>query len=83
MSVSRTITLDDLTAEEVAELFCGFDSSTQARFFNHVTEIARAWPGAGWCQQAYAIVASDDLTEAGRRAIASLADHLELAKQGA
>ncbi len=80
MTVSRTITLDDLRPDELADLFCEMNSSGQAEFFNNISVIARDWPGAGWCQQACDIVRSRDLTDAGRRAIGSLAEHLELAR---
>lgn len=83
MAVTRTLTLDDLSPAEVAELFCDMNSSDQAEFFNAVAEIARSWPGAGWCQQACEIIRSKDLDDRGRRAIGSLAEHLELAKQEA
>jgi hypothetical protein len=76
MSVTRSVTLDNLTAREIAELFCGLDSEAQAEVFNHITDIARDWSGAGWCQQANSILTARSLTDEGRKAIGSLADHL-------
>ncbi len=73
MSITRTITLDDLTPAEVAEAFCELDGDQQASFFQHVGLIAREWPGAGWCQQSYAI--TENLSPGGREVIETLANH--------
>lgn len=53
--LTRSITIDDLTPEEMAYLFCEMDSRGQARFFTRVGEMAANWSGAGWCQQSCAI----------------------------
>lgn len=56
MSVlTRTVTFDDITPDELAELFAGMHGGQQARFFARVGEIAGTWPGAGWCQQCCSI----------------------------
>ena len=72
-TITRTITIGDLRPQELAVLFCGLDSLGQADFFGEVWAIAREWPGAGWCQQSYAI--SEALDADGREAIRVLAGH--------
>ncbi|WEK42947.1 MAG: hypothetical protein P0Y64_16640 [Candidatus Sphingomonas colombiensis] len=74
-TLTRTIEIADLTPEELAAVFAGMVGEDQARFFSKVWEIALYWPGAGWCQQSYDIVAH--LDRDGRSAIATLAAHLE------
>lgn len=81
--VSRKIDLTDLTPAELAELFCDLLSDGQAEFFNEVGAIAKAWPGAGWCQQSCSIVRAPELNDVGRQTIASLADHLALRNEEA
>lgn len=73
MSVTRTIELS-LTPDELAELFCGLTGDRQAEFFAHIHEIAKAWPGAGWCQQSYDI-AKNSSPEADE-VIVKMAEHV-------
>lgn len=75
-SITRTITLDDLTPEELAELFCKMFADEQAAFFAKVAQIASTWPGAGMCQQACAI--AKHLDDEGRSVIERLAEHADL-----
>ena len=74
MTASRTITFDDLTPEELAELFAEMDGQQQSDFFSAVWSLAKKWPGAGWCQQSYTIarLADNDAIQA----IRTLASHL-------
>lgn len=74
MTITRTIELADITPTEIAELFCEMDGEQQADFFRMVGFIAKSWPGAGWCQQAYAIAQSVEVT--GRATIEKLAEHV-------
>lgn len=74
MSIARTIQINDLTSSELAKLFTDMDSHGQARFFASVWEIAKGWPGAGWCQQSSGIVRQSDSD--AREAIRTLASHL-------
>lgn len=74
MSVTRTFQINDLTPQELATTFAAMRADYQADFFSWLWEIAKEWPGAGWCQQSYAIA-----QEAGpdaREAIRTLASHL-------
>jgi hypothetical protein len=74
MTVTRTISLDNITPAELADLFAnGLNNEQQAEFFDVVGAIAKAWPGAGWCTQACAI--SAELTPLARETIATLAEH--------
>lgn len=74
MTITRTITLNDLTPQEVAHLFAEMHDCDQAIFFAEVWRIANGWSGAGWCQQSCAIVGK--LDRDGRKAIEALAAHL-------
>lgn len=80
-AVTRTVTIDDLTPQEVAQLFCGFFDCGQAAFFNEVARISATWPGAGWCSQAFAIADNSALTVEARRVIEQLAEHLSPTKE--
>lgn len=62
-----------LTIEEIAQAFAGMFGDEQAKFFAIVHEIAKPWPGAGWCQQSYDI--AKNLTYEGREVIRTLASH--------
>ena len=73
-NVTRTVLIDDLTPEELAALFCELHSAGQAAFFSEVWRLAKAWPGAGWCQQSYSI--ARDIDDDGRNAIRTLAGHV-------
>ena len=76
MSVTRTITLDDLTPAELADRFASMFADEQAEFFAEVAKIAATWPGAGMCQQANSIAKHLDAN--GRFVIEKLADHAGL-----
>lgn len=74
MAITRAVAVDDLTPAELATIFTDMSDFQQAKFFAHVWQIAKAWPGAGWCQQSYSIVQRIDAD--GRNTIAALAAHL-------
>lgn len=74
MSITRTIVIGDPTPAELAQAFCDLDGDDQAAFLAAVWRIAKRWPGAGWCQQSYAIVEASDSD--AREAIRTLASHL-------
>ncbi len=74
MGITRSITIEDIEASEVAHLFCEMGSEEQAEVFRHIGEIAKGWPGAGWCQQSYAI--ANNLEPGGRAVITKLAEHV-------
>lgn len=64
----------DVTPESVAELFARMGSDEQARFFNHVSEIASTWSG-GFPMQAQWITDDDGLTMGGRRVMQHIGDY--------
>ena len=70
--ITRQITLDDITPEELATVFAGMWAEEQAAFFAKVWQIARNWPGAGWCHQCSAIAPL--LDQDGKDCIAKLAE---------
>lgn len=63
-----------LTPQELAELFADMGSEQQVEFFSEVWQIAKRWPGAGWCQQSSAI--ARDADNNAIQAIRTLASHL-------
>lgn len=73
MTVSRIYYITDLEPGELADIFCEMDAEQQAAFFECIAEIAKGWPGAGWCQQSYAI--NEKLSREGREVIRTLAGH--------
>lgn len=70
--IARTIVIDDVSPEELAELFAGMVDEDQARFFARVGEIADGWSGAGWCQQCCSI--SEHLDRKATETILKLAE---------
>ncbi len=76
MGLTRTITVEDISPQELAELFCDMYADEQAVFFAEIASITAKWPGAGWCQQSCGI--ADKLNRAGRDVIKTLADHAGL-----
>lgn len=69
--------ITDLTPELIAELFAGMDEDGQARFFNHIDEVASKWHnGRGaFCFQLQYITDNDGLTLAGRRVMQEIGDY--------
>ncbi len=76
-TVTRTITVSDLTPAELASIFAQFSDHEQAQFFDAVGEESKDWPGSGWEQQACSICASDSMTSRGRNVIRALAEFVE------
>lgn len=80
--IERTIKIDKITPEELAKEFCDMFADDQAQFFAHVWNIAKDWPGAGWCGQSCAIIKEAEKAEPGLchsralSAIETLACHL-------
>lgn len=72
-TVTRTVEINDLTPHELAIAFTDMDDTQQAQFFAEIWRIAKAWPGAGWCQQSYAIV--QKLDQDGREALDTFYAH--------
>lgn len=72
---TRTITLDDMTPEELAQLFAPMGSDEQARFFDALAVITGDWRGLGWCGQCAYMV--DNLSTAGAEVVLTLAGHIE------
>lgn len=70
--IKRTIVLNDLSAAELATLFCNLYADEQATFFSEVGKIAATWPGAGWCQQSCGI--SQHLDKQATETILKLAE---------
>ena len=75
MSIARTIEINDLTPDELAMLFTDLNGDQQASFFAAVWQIAKDWPGAGWCQQSYDIAKFADANPGCRDAVTTLAAH--------
>ncbi|MCW1431358.1 hypothetical protein [Novosphingobium sp. JCM 18896] len=73
MAVTRTIEIK-LGPDELAELFCELTGDRQALFFANIHDIAKDWPGAGWCQQSCDI--ARHIEQDGREVITKLAEHV-------
>ena len=71
-AITRTVTIDDITPQELATLFLDMPDSEQAAFFNAFKATTDTWPGAGWCQQCCAM--SEYLDNDGKGTIAKLAE---------
>jgi hypothetical protein len=59
-TVTRTVTVSDLTPIEMASVFASWVSVDQAAFFTALREESRDWPNSGWCGQAHYIVSDAD-----------------------
>ena len=68
-------TIKDATPEIIAELFAGLGSDGQARFFNHVDEVASTWGNGGWPMQLQYVTEDDGLTLAGRRVMQEIGEY--------
>lgn len=64
--------LVEITPEIVAELFADMYADEQARFFNHVAEVASSW---GLTMQLQYITNDDGLNLAGRRVMQGIGDY--------
>lgn len=73
-TVTRTLTVSDLTPAEMASVFADWSDIDQAEFFHHLRAESRDWPNSGWCGQAYNIVSR--LSPDGRAIVEALADHV-------
>lgn len=70
--------LETLTPELVAEFFAEMASDEQARFFNHVDQVASNWRSNGdgcLAMQLQYITDDDGLTLAGRRVMAHIGEY--------
>lgn len=72
---SRTVSLADMTAGELAAIFAHMPSDEQAHFFNAVASEVRGWPGLGRCGQCAYII--DGLSDEGAKVILTLAGHVQ------
>jgi len=79
MTITRTVELDDLTPQELADTFANWTGDKQAEFFSAIGRIAKGWPGAGMCMQALHI--AEHLDAEGRYVIERIADHADLIPQ--
>ena len=67
--------LERATPELVAALFAGMYADEQARFFNHVAEVASTWAGIGFDMQLQYLTDENGLTLAGRRVMQAIGDY--------
>lgn len=51
VSRTLTVTVSDLSPEEMASIFAGWNDGQQAAFFHALHEEAQSWPGGGWWLQ--------------------------------
>lgn len=74
MTITRNITVDDISPAELAALFCDYGDQEQADFFAAIKPITDKWPGAGLCSQSNWICRL--LNDDGRFVLSTLASHL-------
>jgi len=72
--ITRTYEINDLTPEELADLFCDMYGDQQARFFDRIWQIAKGWPGTGWCSQSYEI--ARHLSQDGKEVVKTFHAHV-------
>ena len=65
----------ELTPELVAEAFADLGSDEQARFFNHVAQVASTWGGGGLPMQLQGITDDDGLDYGGRRVMQYIGEY--------
>ena len=76
--IANNNTISEATPEIVAEMFAGFDSEHQARFFNHVAVVSDRWRyegGGGFVMQLQYITEEDGLNYSGRRVMQYIGDY--------
>ena len=73
--IIKKVHVSPATPELIAEMFACLDSEEQAKFFNHVAEVASKWSGGGFCLQLQYITDEDGLTLAGRRVMQEIGDY--------
>lgn len=72
-TVTRTVTVSDLTPAEMASIFAGWYDDQQAAFFDALAAETKDWPGCGWAGQAYAF--GQKLGNDGRMIMDTLIDN--------
>lgn len=77
VAVTRTITVSDLTPQEIASIITGWSNHEQAQLFDAMGAEAANWPGMGWQGQALSIAQSEQLSERGARVVWQLAEWLK------
>lgn len=74
-TLTKTIeTTCEVSANELAELFCEMGSDQQAEFFAAIHTLSASWQGTGWCGQSSAI--AEVLEPQGQEVIITLAQHV-------
>lgn len=72
-TVTRTVTISDMTPAEMASIFASWFDDQQAAFFAALVEESKDWPGSQFEGQAYAIV--QKLDRDGMKIVGDLAHH--------
>ena len=72
-TVTRTVTISDLTPEEMASIFAAWDDHQQGAFFNALHVEAKDWPLGGWNGQFWHVVKHLDAN--GREVVGDLVEN--------
>lgn len=72
-TITRTVTVSDLTPEEMASIFAEWFADQQAAFFNALAVESKDWPGCGIDGQMYAV--TEYLDEGGRKVVNAIIDN--------
>lgn len=67
--------IERITPEIVAELFAHLSSDEQAKFFNHVADVASTWSGGGLAMQMQFITDEHGLSVSGRRVMQMIGEY--------
>ena len=61
--------------QDVAKLFCNFDDTKQAEFFNVVADLVKDWKGGGLQDQLSAIRHNSELSEDGLKVMRMIGEY--------
>lgn len=75
-TITRTVTISDLTPQEMASIFADWFDDEQAEFFDALHEESKDWPGCGFGGQAYAF--AQKLGPGGRKIVDDIIDNCKV-----
>ena len=71
-AITRTVTVENISPQELARLFSEMSDIEQAAFFDAVANESMPWPGLGWCMQSMNI--SRHMTQQAKDIVIKLAE---------
>lgn len=64
----------EITAKDIANLFCDLDNEQQAEFFNQISENVSKWDHA-FCFQLQEVLSCKKLTDAGKKIMSEIGEY--------